>query len=109
MASTSPSWLVTDECHVESGVVLWLRSPVDDFCPADCCGTASFEMGMMRVWFQCTVVLSALASHGIDQRRIWLSASSADSELTSPAAASDQRRCPFSVKSGKLRGLREPR
>lgn len=97
------------------GVVLWLRSLFvfdnDDVDGAIVIGTANFEMGIIRVWCHVTVFLSVFeASHGIDQRLIWLSASKTDdSPFTSPAAASDHRLWPFNGNNGKFNGLREQR
>lgn len=102
------------DCNfVLPGVAVWLRSLLlfETLCPPVINGTANFDVGIIRVWCQVTVFRSDFdASHGIDQRRIWLSASINEaSPFTSPAAASDQRLWPFNGNSGKFSGLREHR
>lgn len=99
----------TKKNHFKPGVVVWLRS----LLPFEYMGwpvfTGTAILDIIRVWCQVTVFRSDFDSHGIDHRRIFSASIILGSPLTSPAAASDHRRCEFNGNNGKFNGLREQR
>lgn len=91
------------------GVVVWLRSELAfEYISWPAFGGIAI-LDMIRVWCHVTVFLSDFDSHGIDHRRIFSASIMLGSHLTSPAAASDHRRCEFNGNNGKFNGLREQR